>query len=136
MEQRAMEQAVAIVQAQASVREMSEDEMTSMVASLAKSIESASKDASAEDSQEEKGQEPAVDPKKSVREKSVVCIECGKQFKVLTKKHLAKHGLTPAEYKAKWGLKKNQALISKYLARERRKKMESMQLWQRRKKSA
>ena len=80
----------------------------------------------------EQHQQPAADPKKAIREKSIVCLECGKSFKVITKKHLEKHGLTPEEYKAKWGYKKNQSLVCKALARERRKKMQSMELWKKR----
>ncbi|MBQ4125927.1 MAG: MucR family transcriptional regulator, partial [Desulfovibrio sp.] len=77
--------------------------------------------------------EPAVNPKDAVRETSVVCLECGAKFKMLTKRHLAEHGLTPAEYKAKWGLKKGASLACKSLQRMRRQKMQDMQLWTRRK---
>ncbi len=77
--------------------------------------------------------DPAVDPKDAVRESTVVCLECGAKFKMLTKRHLALHGLTPAEYKAKWGLKKSSSLACKSLQRMRRKKMQDMQLWSRRK---
>ena len=129
-----MKQALEIVKAQAGVRNMTEEEVTSMVSNLAAKLKSM--EAGEQEPQEEKPQEPAVDPKKAIREKSVVCLECGKTFKVLTKRHLATHGLTPAEYKAKWGFKKTQSLIAKSLARERKKKMESMRLWERRKKDS
>ena len=68
-----------------------------------------------------------------MRETCVVCLECGAKFKMLTKRHLAEHGLTPAEYKAKWGLKKSVSLACKSLQRMRRQKMQDMQLWTRRK---
>ena len=125
-----MKQALEIVKAQAGVRTMSEDEMTSMVSSLATKLQNL--ESGAQEQQEQQEQQPAVDPKKAIRERSVICLECGKQFKVLTKKHLATHGLTHAEYKAKWGFKKNQALVAKSLARERKKKMQEMRLWERR----
>jgi predicted transcriptional regulator len=51
----------------------------------------------------------------------------------LTRKHLAQHGLTPDEYRAKHGMKKGTALAAKSLVRERRKKMKDMKLWERRK---
>ncbi len=130
-----LQEALEIAKAQARVRNMTEEEISSMVTTVAKKIKEISEE-SEQQEQEQQGpeqQEPAVDPQKSVREKSVVCIECGKSFKVLSKKHLQKHNLTPQEYKEKWGLKKNQALIAKSLARERRKKMQEMQLWKRRK---
>lgn len=125
-----LKQALEIVKAQASVRTMTEEEINSMVQSIAEGIKKASEGVSCD-----KEQEPATDPKKAIREKSIICLECGKSFKVLTKKHLASHGLTAQEYKAKWGYKKNTSLVCKSLARERRKKMESMKLWEKRKKN-
>ncbi|ACV68199.1 MucR family transcriptional regulator [Desulfohalobium retbaense] len=129
-----MKQALEIVKAQAGVRNMSEEEITSMVQALSQKLKNLEEGTQEQEEQQE--QQPAVDPKKAIREKSVICLECGKQFKVLTKKHLATHGLTPAEYKEKWGFKKTQALIAKSLARERKKKMQEMQLWERRKKKS
>ncbi|MFP4213147.1 MAG: MucR family transcriptional regulator [Desulfohalobiaceae bacterium] len=128
-----VQEALDIVKAQASVRNMSEDEITSMVQKLSQQLKDLLEERSEEDQSEQKQQEPPVDPKKAIREKSVICLECGKTFKVLTKRHLSTHGLTPAEYKEKWGYKKGTALIAKSLARERRKKMQEMQLWKRRK---
>lgn len=123
-----LKEALEIVKAQASVRTMTEEEITSMVQSLSKGIRNI-----AEDNAEVATKvEPPVDPKKAIREKSVICLECGKSFKVLTKKHLASHGLTPEEYRAKWGYKKGTSLVAKSLARERRKKMKDMKLWEKR----
>ncbi|MCF8040032.1 MAG: MucR family transcriptional regulator [Desulfohalobiaceae bacterium] len=127
-----VQEALEIVKAQAGVRNMTEDEISSMVKTLSESIKSVSTGDESMESVQGK-QEPAVDPKKAIREKSVVCLECGKTFKVLTKRHFATHGLTPEEYKQKWGYKKNQALIAKGLARDRKNKMQEMQLWKRRK---
>ncbi len=123
-----LKEALEIVKAQASVRNMTEDEINSMIATVTKGIMAAA----SEEQPEEGPQKPAVDPKKSIKEKSVVCLECGKQYKILTKKHLAKHDLTPEEYKAKWGFKKGTSLVAKALARDRRKKMQEMQLWKKR----
>ena len=127
-----LQQALDIVKAQASVRTMSEDEITDMVQSLSTQLKTIMEGGQVQ-TEAVKHQEPAVDPKKAIREKAVICLECGKKVKVLTKKHLALHGLTPEEYKEKWGFKKNQPLIAKGLARERKKKMNEMQLWTRRK---
>ncbi|MDQ2633759.1 MAG: MucR family transcriptional regulator [Pseudomonadota bacterium] len=46
---------------------------------------------------------PAVNPKKSVHPDYIVCLEDGKKFKSM-KRHLTSHGLTPQQYRAKWGL--------------------------------
>lgn len=123
-----MKQALEIVKAQASVRQMTEDEIVSMVKTLAASLAGLT----AEGGGVAQQQEPACDVKKSVREGSVVCLECGKSFKVITGKHLATHGLDKASYLAKWGLPKGTALACKRLARERRKTMTDMKLWERR----
>ncbi|GAB6160856.1 MucR family transcriptional regulator [Desulfothermus naphthae] len=127
-----IKEALEIVKAQAGVRNMTEEEITSMVKSLANQLKGLMEGKEAE-GVEEKQQEPPIDPKKAIKEKSVVCLECGKSFRILTKRHLKSHGLTPEEYKKKWGYKKTQSLIAKSLARERRKKMQEIQLWKKRK---
>ena len=49
-------------------------------------------------------QEPAVPINKSVTPDFIICLEDGKKFKML-KRHLrTTYGLTPAEYRSKWGL--------------------------------
>ncbi|MCF8106046.1 MAG: MucR family transcriptional regulator [Desulfohalobiaceae bacterium] len=126
-----VKEALKIVKAQASVRNMTEEEIASMVKTLAGSIKDLA-EASEETAPAGTAAKPALEPKKAIREKSVVCLECGKTFKVLTKKHLANHDLTPVQYKERWGYKKGTALICKSLARDRRKKMQEMKLWTRR----
>ena len=125
-----IQSALEIVKAQASARPMTEDEIISMVKSVAKGIAAVSTGQIA--TIDADAAAPAMDPKKAIKEASITCLECGKSFKVITKKHLASHGLTSEEYKAKYGYKKTQALACKSLARERRTKMKDMKLWERR----
>lgn len=125
-----LKQAIEIVKAQAAVRNMNEDEITSMIRALADSIRGV-----AEGSAPAGDSEPVVDPKNAIREKSIICCECGKSFKVLTKRHLATHGLTPDQYREKYGYKKGTSLVAKSLARDRRKTMQGMKLWEKRKKA-
>jgi predicted transcriptional regulator len=127
-----LKEALEIVKAQASVRNMSEEEITSMVRRLADDIRGLMSSGLAQAAPEEAGATPAVDPKKAVRERSIICLESGKSFKILTKKHLAKFGLTPEGYREKWGYPKNMPLVCKELQRERRKKMKEMKLWEKR----
>lgn len=122
-----LKEALEIVRAQASVRTMNEEEITSMVQNLAGGIKGIMEGDAAP-----AVQEPPVDPKKAIREKSIICLESGKSFKVLTKRHLAKFDLTPEEYREKWGYAKKTPLVCKSLQRERRKKMKEMRLWERR----
>ncbi|AWC24140.1 MucR family transcriptional regulator [Aminobacter sp. P9b] len=57
-------------------------------------------------------QQPAVNPKRSVLPDYIVCLEDGKKFKSL-KRHLAVHfGLTPEEYRAKWGLPADYPMVA------------------------
>ena len=130
----ATQAALEIVKAQASVRAMTDIEINSMIASVSAGILAAAG-----------GQgcpcidsiaASVIDPQKAVTERAVVCLECGKKFKILTKKHLGAHGLTPEEYRAKHGMKKSAPLIAKGLQRERRKKMKDMKLWEKRQKPA
>lgn len=122
-----LKQALEIVKAQASVRTMTEEEITSMVQKLSSGIQDIAEGGTAETEEQ-----IACDPQKSIREKSIICCVCGKSFKILTKKHLASHDLTPAEYREKFGYKKNCPLVCKSLQRERRKKMKEMKLWTKR----
>ena len=123
-------EALEIVKAQASVRTMTEEEITSMVRRLADEIRGM---VSGGTPGTTNGAGAAkTDPKKAVRERTIICMESGKAFKILTKKHLGKFGLTPETYREKWGYPKNMPLVCKELQRERRKKMKEMKLWEKR----
>jgi len=63
--------------------------------------------------------EPAVDVKKSVFSDHIVCLECGVSMKML-KRHLATdHGMTPDEYRAKWGLPHTYPMVAPEYAAKR-----------------
>ena len=55
-------------------------------------------------------------------------MEDGKKYKQLTKRTLAKYGLTPAEYRKKWGFSARQPLASKALSAKRRKTAKALGL--------
>jgi predicted transcriptional regulator len=61
------------------------------------------------------------DPQASIQRNQVICLECGKAFKLLSNRHLALHGLTPREYKQKHGIRMTQALSARTLSTRRRK---------------
>ncbi|PON16499.1 transcriptional regulator [Candidatus Entotheonella serta] len=61
------------------------------------------------------------DPQSSIQRNQVICLECGKSFKLLSNHHLALHGLTPREYKQKHGIRMTQALSARTLSQRRRK---------------
>lgn len=125
-------QALEIVKAQAGFRTMNEEELNSMLRSISATIKQLTP---VDDLAEGSSALLPAAPGKGVGLKSVSCHECGKQFKVLTKKHIMQHGLTPEEYREKWGYDKNAPLVCKKLQKERSKKMKDMRLWEKRKKS-
>ena len=56
--------------------------------------------------------QPKVPVKKSVTNDYIVCLEDGKRFKSL-KRHLhSEHGLSPQEYRDKWGLAKDYPMVA------------------------
>lgn len=62
---------------------------------------------------------PAVNPKKSVTNDYIICLEDGKPFKSL-KRHLMSHyGLTPEEYREKWGLAPDYPMVAPAYAEAR-----------------
>lgn len=73
---------------------------------------------------------PAVSVKKSVTDDYIVCLEDGKKFKSL-KRHLrAKYGMSPEEYREKWGLPADYPMVSPSYARERSRLAKKMGLGQ------
>ena len=62
---------------------------------------------------------PAVNPKKSVFDDHIICLEDGKKFKSL-KRHLMTHyRLTPESYRDKWNLDANYPMVAPAYARQR-----------------
>ena len=62
-----------------------------------------------------------TDPHTSIRRNEVLCLECGKTFKLLSNRHTALHNLTPRQYKEKHGIRLTQALSARTLSAKRRK---------------
>ena len=62
---------------------------------------------------------PAVAIKSSVKPGYIVCFEDGKKFKML-KRHLrTRHGVTPAEYRERWGLPSDYPMVPPNYAKQR-----------------
>ena len=63
--------------------------------------------------------EPAVSIKKSITDEFLICLEDGKKFKSL-KRHLrSKYGLSPEQYREKWGLPYDYPMVAPSYARKR-----------------
>lgn len=78
-------------------------------------------------------QKPAVNPKKSVHDDYIICLEDGKKFKSL-KRHLMTHySLTPEQYREKWGLDANYPMVAPNYAAARSQLAKKMGLGRKRK---
>ena len=64
---------------------------------------------------------PAVSIRSSIKQDHIVCLEDGKKLKML-KRHLMTHyGMTPDDYRAKWGLPNDYPMVAPDYAETRRK---------------
>jgi predicted transcriptional regulator len=61
---------------------------------------------------------PAVNPKKSVFPDYIVSLEDGRKFKSM-KRHLGLLGMTPDQYRAKWGLARDYPMVAPSYAAQR-----------------
>ena len=62
---------------------------------------------------------PAVSIRRSVKPDYIVCLEDGKKLKML-KRHLrTTYGMTPDEYRAKWGLASDYPMVAPTYAKQR-----------------
>lgn len=64
--------------------------------------------------------DPAVSIRASVRKNHVACLDCGKKMKMLKRHLLTEHGLTPEQYKARWGLSADYPLVAPNYSEVRR----------------
>jgi predicted transcriptional regulator len=64
--------------------------------------------------------EPAVSIRTSVKKDYVVCLEDGKKMKMLKRHLMTDHGLTPDEYRARWGLPSDYPMVAPDYADKRR----------------
>jgi predicted transcriptional regulator len=123
--------AAEIVHAQASVGQMSADQIEQALVKTFSTLQRMQR-------AEEKGvlletvspmEEPFAEeaapakkePKESIQDDKIVCLECGTEMRQLTTKHLSSHGLTPREYKKKYGFSLKQPLSARSLTKARSK---------------
>ncbi len=62
---------------------------------------------------------PAVPIKKSVTNDYIICLEDGKKLKMLKRHLMAAYGMTPEEYREKWGLKPDYPMVAPSYAAKR-----------------
>lgn len=75
---------------------------------------------------------PAVPAKKSVTDEYIVCLEDGRRFKSL-KRHLrTRYGMSPEQYREKWGLAPDYPMVAPSYAKARSTLAKEMGLGQQR----
>jgi predicted transcriptional regulator len=62
---------------------------------------------------------PAVPIRKSVTDDYIVCLEDGRKLKMLKRHLMTAYGMTPEEYRARWGLKGDYPMVAPAYARKR-----------------
>jgi predicted transcriptional regulator len=62
---------------------------------------------------------PAVPIKKSITNEHIICLEDGKKLKMLKRYLRTRFGLTPDEYRRKWGLPANYPMVAPAYAKRR-----------------
>jgi len=63
---------------------------------------------------------PAVSIRSSVKPDHIICLEDGKKLKMLRRHLMTHYGLTPDDYRAKWGLPKDYPMVAPAYAEKRR----------------
>lgn len=110
-----------IVSAYASRNQMSQGDLTGLIQSVHTTLTGLANGTG--DSGEAAGPEappsPAVPIDASVGKDAIICLDCGKSFKTL-KRHLStEHGLSPVDYRARWGLSKEYPLVAPSYSKRR-----------------
>lgn len=101
---------------------------TSELPDLIRSVHAALQDLSRPSEDEPEPLKPAVPVKKSIYRDYLVCLEDGLKFKSL-KRHLrSKYGLSPEEYRARWGLPADYPMVAPGYSEKRSKLAKKMGL--------
>ena len=62
---------------------------------------------------------PAGPIRRSVNAEAIICLDCGAKAKMLKRHLLNAHGMSPDEYRARWSLPADYAVVSKNYAARR-----------------
>jgi predicted transcriptional regulator len=73
-------------------------------------------------------QAPAVDPKKSVTDDYIICLEDGKKCRMLGYHIQNKYNLSPAEYRKKWDLSRDYPMNAPAYSKKRSQIAKAMRL--------
>ena len=98
-----------IVSAYAGNATLSPTELTDVIGSVSRALAQLS---ATTVEPEPKELSPAVPVKKSVTADFIVCLEDGKKLKMLKRHLMSTYGMTPVEYRTKWGLPRDYPMVA------------------------
>lgn len=64
-------------------------------------------------------QKPAVNPRKSIAQEYIVCLEDGKKLKMLKRYLRTNYNMTPDQYRTKWGLPSDYPMVAPNYSQQR-----------------
>ncbi|MEE9148621.1 MAG: MucR family transcriptional regulator [Candidatus Tectomicrobia bacterium] len=125
MQKSLLEMSADIVAAQARQNSMGMDEMAESLRKVFYTLQEIQQSADGTSS-EDTGSSDSLDhlrrnPTESIQRNQIICLESGKPYKLLSNRHLALYGMTPREYKKKWGIPLTMPLSARSLTKRRRK---------------
>lgn len=104
-------------------------ELPEVIASVHKAL----RDLSEQKAPEPEKLTPIVPIKKTITADYLISLEDGRRYKSL-KRHLSGRGLTPAEYREKWGLARDYPMVAPNYAKQRSELAKALGLGQQRRK--
>ncbi|MFC3221299.1 MucR family transcriptional regulator [Tianweitania populi] len=110
-------------------------EFPGLIESVHTKLNALNQPASAEPAISSEKAKPAVPVKKSITPDYIISLEDGKQYKTL-RRHLAKLGLSPDQYRAKWSLPADYPMVAASYAANRSMLAKKMGLGRRPKSAA
>ena len=102
---------------------------------LIQNVHSALTSISGSSSAPEARPEPKVSIRSSIKPDYIVCLEDGKKQKMLKRHLMTNHGMTPNEYRQKWGLAADYPMVAPNYAEQRRTLAKSIGLGTKRRKT-
>jgi predicted transcriptional regulator len=105
-----------IVSAHASNNTVALQELPSLIASVYNALSATATPAAPESPK----QEPAVSVRSSVKPDYIVSLESGKKMKMLKRYLMTSYGMTPDDYRRKWGLPKDYPMVAPNYAQTRK----------------
>jgi predicted transcriptional regulator len=105
-----------IVAAHVSNNNVAVEDVSTLIGSVYSALAGLGNSAAAEPARPE----PAVSVRASVKKDHLVCLEDGKKMKMLKRHLMTEHGMTPDDYRQRWGLNSDYPMVAPDYADTRR----------------